>query len=503
MAGYWASIARITGGPSFRWWALGVVQVGLFMAVVDASVVNIALPGFMRQFGVGLDAAEWIALGYRLVAAIALLPAGRLADLIGRKRVFLGGVIIFTASSALCSLAPGIELLVLWRIIQAVGATAILATYAAIIVAVFPPQERGRALGIGGTVIAVATAISPTLGGVLVQAFGPPSVFAINVPIGIAGAVAAALVLREDRVSTPPRPGERFDLFGAVLAALAVTALLVSLENTIGGVAIAPLRLPLLASGAIILALFVLFELRTRWPMLDVRLFAIPPFTIAAVIMMVVSAALGINTFLLPLFLQLGLGDTPLEAGAELLPLSIALAVVGPVSGTLSDKFGARWLVFAGLCIVFTALVTMSFVGEAASVVVLAVPLLLLGVGAGLYQAPNNSVAFGAVPKERLGVVGGVRSTMLSLGLAFGTALGETIVVGALAPFGGVELLETALDVGVRERLIAAFVDAQALAYRVAAGIVLIGVALAFLRSGTATGQSKEAPQPAPAARVE
>ncbi|MFN8534532.1 MAG: DHA2 family efflux MFS transporter permease subunit [Dehalococcoidia bacterium] len=485
MGGLLAALDRLTQGTGFRWWALGVVQVGLFMAVVDASVVNVALPGFMRDLGIGLDAAEWIALGYRIVTAIALLPAGRLADLLGRKRVFLFGIVVFTLGSALCALAPTIWLLVLWRVVQAVGATAILATYAAIIVAVFPQQERGKALGIGGTVIAVATAMSPTLGGILVQYFGPPSVFAINVPIGVMGAIAAAIVLREERVSTPPRPGEKFDVVGALLAAVAVLTLLLAMENSIGAIPVAPIRLPMIAFGVLALALFIVYEVRTRWPMLDVRLFTIAPFTIAAAIMMVVSVALGVNTFLLPLFLQLGLQDSPVRAGLQLLPLSVALAIVGPVSGSLSDKFGARWLVFGGLSVVFLALVTFSFLGDSPPFLLIAIPLLLLGIGAGLYQAPNNSVAFGSVPADKLGIVGGVRSTILALGLAFGTALGETIVSAALTPFGGVEVLETVRDPATREAVVAAFVTSQAAAYRIAAAIVLAGVLLAMFRAGT------------------
>jgi EmrB/QacA subfamily drug resistance transporter len=463
-------------------------------------VVNVALPGFMRQFGIGLDSAEWIALGYRIVTAITLLPAGRIADMIGRKRVFLFGVIVFTLGSALCAIAPNISLLVVFRILQGIGATAMLATYAAIIVAVFPSTERGKALGIVGTVIALGTAISPTLGGILVQLFGPSSVFTVNIPLGIIGLIGAGYVLREERVSNPRKPGDRFDLAGAVLAGLAVLLLLLALENEIGGYEVGPIRLPLIVVGAGLLGAFVLYELRTRQPMLDVRLFTILPFTIAGIIMFVVSAALGVNTIVLPLFLQLGLDESPIAAGLELLPLSVMLAITGPISGTLSDKIGARWLTFAGLVVVMLSLLMMSMMSANATFVQVGFPLALLGLGAGLYQAPNNSVAFGAVPKEKLGVVGGVRSTLLAVGLAFGTALGESILAAGLAPLGGIEALSTA-DPALRSQLLGALVSSQALAFRIAAGIVFVGVVLAFFRSGSLGGEpAARAEQPRPAA---
>ncbi|MFN8534531.1 MAG: MFS transporter [Dehalococcoidia bacterium] len=464
---------------SYRWLVLATMILGLFPGVLDAAVVNVALPVYVAKFGANLNTAEWIALVFRLVTAIILLPAGRAADLLGRRKVYLAGLALFTVASALCAIAPNVGLLIAARVLQALGTTGMLATYSAIIVAVFPESQRGQALGIGTTVMAVATAISPTTGALLVDLWGPASVFVINLPIGLIGLVAALAVLKERTVSITPEPGARFDWAGAILSSAAILTLLLALEERVGPYAIAPIRPILLVVGVALLGLFVAVERRLRHPMLDIGLFRVPSFTISASLIGIGSLSLGLVTYLIPLFIQLGLGRSIVQAGFDMLPLAVVLMVAGPLFGTLSDHWGARGLTAAGMALMTGSLALLAGLSLSAPLMAVVVPLTIFGLGTGLYQAPNNSVAFGSAPKEKHGVVGGVRSMLISLGIAVGVALGNTIVDGGLQAFGGSAVLTSA---PLSEASLNAYLAAQAQALWVTAAFTACGAVLAFLQ---------------------
>ncbi len=496
-----ARLERVTQGPNHKWWALLVVQSGILMATIDGSIVNVGLPTIMHAFGVGIETVEWVVIAYLLTISISLLPFGRLADMLGRKRVVLAGYTLFTIGSALCGLAPTVETLIGARIMQALGAACLMANGMAITSAVFPARERGKALGINGTVVATGTTIGPTLGGFLIQTFGWHSIFLVNVPIGIAAVALGALVLREERISAPQRPGQRFDALGAALAAVGIGGLVLGLERVATRGAFDAPSLALVAVGAVALVAFALAERRVPQPLLDLALFRVRAFNFGTLAALLSFVALSTNIFLMPFYLQLVLGFDPLQAGLMLTPVSLMLAVVAPIAGRLSDRVGSRLLTTIGLSSTVVGLFWLSTLRADSTYPEVFVRLLLLGAGSGLFQSPNSSAVLGAVPRERLGIASGLLSAMRNLGMVLGTSASAAILAGGLAAFGGMAALREAVDPAVRQALLDSYLLAQRNAYLLAAAVACIGVALAAARGSGIPASRESLPAILPAAR--
>jgi EmrB/QacA subfamily drug resistance transporter len=459
--------------PAYAWFVVGTVCVGAFMGQLDASIAQLVLPTLETTFHARLSLVDWVALAYLLVLGATLPIFGRLADMMGRKRLYTGGFLLFVVGSALCGLAPTLSVLIGARAFQALGAGLLQANSVTIITAAAGPTRRGRAIGLQGAAQAIGLSLGPALGGVLIQTMGWRWVFWINVPAGLLGAVLGWLVLPQ---TTGVRPHQRFDGGGAVLLGPALTALLLAVNEGRRWGWTSPLLLACASGGLVLLVAFVWHERRTAGPLIDLRLFRVPAFTAGNVVGLLSYGILFALFFLLPFDFERGYGYAPLAAGLLLTAVPLALGVVAPLSGGLSEKVGARPLTVTGMALVAVALVALAalLTGQATTLPFVIGALIVFGAGQGLFTAPNNSAIMGAAPPERLGVAGGVLNITRTLGTSLGVALATVVFTARLAALTGhaistAQAPRTAVLSGVRNTLLLFAVVAL-----VAAGLSLV-----------------------------
>lgn len=441
-----------------RWLVLFSITTGTFMANVDTTAVTVALPTMAREFGVGLDALQWVLTAY-LLTITAILPLfGRLADMLGRKRILNAGLALFVAGSAVVALAPTFPVLVASRALQGVGAAMFMATIMGTAVITFPPGQRGRVLGLIGSIVAAGTLLGPPLGGLLTDAFGWRAIFLINLPIGLLGAVGTFFFVPADAGTGGGL--RELDLPGAALFAGFVTALLVGLGRGPTSGWADPEVAVLLAAAVVALGLFVLRERRTAQPLIDLALLRRRVFGLGIVAAFLYFAIITITPFLFPLYLQEVLGWSTSTTGLVMALQAAAMLVVSPFSGWWSDRAGSGRPALAALVLLLLSLLATVLLTEDTPLWAVAVLLVLLGVGPGMFNSPNNSAIMGDVPRARIGTATGILSTTRNLGRAVGVA---AVAVGYQA-FAG-----TSATAGVPvETFLAGF-----------RGVLLIGVALA------------------------
>src|ERR671937_2195096 len=333
--------ARILA-PEFRkWWTLGAVAFGLFMIMLDNTIVNVALPAMQRDLDIGLSELEWVVNGYALTFAVLMLTGGKLADLFGRRLIFIVGLAIFTGASLACGMAPSAGFLIGARVVQGVGSALMNPATLSIIVATFPPRQRGMAIGIWAGVSAMALAIGPLVGGLIAEHLHWSWIFFINVPVGVLGIVVARLVIAESRDTSRE---QRLDLPGLLVSGAGLFALTYSLieANTYGWTSIRILTLFAIAAAALVT--FVLLEQHQRLPMLVLSLFRSGTFAGANAVMLLVGLAMFGVFFFNSLFLQNILRYSAIDTGATFLPMTVLIILVAPAAGKLSDRLGSRWL---------------------------------------------------------------------------------------------------------------------------------------------------------------
>ncbi len=398
------------------WLGFSAVAVGTVMATLDGSIVNVALPTLRRELHASYAGVEWIVAGYLLVISALLLSAGRLGDLLGHRRVYSGGLLVFTLGSALCGTANALGALVAARALQALGAAAMMAMGPAIVTAIFPPERRGRALGAITSVVAVGLTLGPTLGGFIVQQLSWRWIFLPNLPIGVAGAAWAARVLP----GTRPLHPAALDRRGALLLALALGAGVGAVQASSEGGG----RPPALAAVALLAGILLVRHVRRApAPVVDPALFASRVFTAGLVGGLLSYAALFASTLLTPFFLAHVKGLSAAGLGAMLTAIPLALSVASPAAGWLSDRFGPRLLCPIGMAVLASGLATLALAGPGDGLPSIAARLALCGAGMGLFQPPNNSAVMGALPRERLGSGGGMLATARNVGMVAGIAL--------------------------------------------------------------------------------
>jgi EmrB/QacA subfamily drug resistance transporter len=406
-----------------KWHVLAAVLLGSIMGPIDASVVYIAMPAIAHVFGVDPATVGWVSMAYLLVLGSFLLSFGRLGDMFGFKRLFLIGLLFFVVTSALCGFAPSLGLLISLRVLQASGAGLTMAMSPAIITATFPPQERGRALGMNGMVMALGLAIGPSLGGLLVDTLGWRAIFYINVPIGVAAYLWCRRILPDVR----SEKRQLFDWPGALLAFCGLGALLLFVSQ--GKAAGWSWSILLLGFAALILlSIFVVVEKRSEEPMLDLGLFQSRVFSAGIGATLLNFMTQYVIVFLTPFFLQQVMGYSAGRAGTIMTAFPLMVLVVAPVAGALSDKIGQRGLAFTGSLICTIAALAMAGLAQRSGSVDVAWRLSVFGLGTGLFQSPNNSAVMGAVPKFRLGIAGGVLATIRNIGMVLGIALGGAVL---------------------------------------------------------------------------
>ena len=424
--------ARLFAEENRKWWTLGAVSFGLFMIMLDNTVVNVALPSMQRALKIGPNELEWVVVGYALTFATFMLTGGKLADLYGRRRLFVVGLIVFTGASLACGLAPNAGFLIGARVVQGVGSAIMNPATLGIITATFPPRQRGTAIGIWAGTSATALAIGPLVGGLLTEKVNWSWIFFVNLPIGVIGVFVALWAIDESRDMSER---QTLDLGGQITSAAGLFALTYALiEGNRHGWG-SPLILGLFAVSAVFLAAFVLLEQHQRIPMLDLSLFRSPTFSGANVAMLLVTLAMFGIFFYNSLFIQNILGYSPIQTGAIFLPMTLLIILVAPQAGRLSDRIGSRWLIGTGLSLVTLSLVLFAQVDQGSNFWNILPGLLTGGVGMALTMTPTTAAAMGSVPVDKAGVGSAVlnafRQVGGSLGIAImGAVVGSSVSVG-------------------------------------------------------------------------
>jgi len=433
-----------------RWWVLVAVGVGTFMSALDGSVVNTLLPVLARAFGASVAGIEWVTTVYLLVISGLLLSVGRAGDLYGHKRLYIGGFVLFVAGSALCGLAWSARALIGLRVIQAFGAAMLMATAPAILTRSFPANQRGRALGAQGTFTYLGLTAGPSLGGWLASAVGWRAVFYINVPVGAVAIVLAWRVIAPDHGA---QARERFDVVGAILFTAGLVALLVALNQGHAWGWTSAAVLVLLAVAAALLTAFVRVERHRPSPMLDLSVFADRQFSGATVSALLNYACVFAVLFVLPFLLIQGRGLDAAHAGLILTAQPIVMAIVAPISGTLSDRIGSRAPAVTGMVTLALGLAFLASVVSRGSLAMIAAGLAVIGLGVGTFVSPNNNALMGAAPRNRQGIAAGVLATARNVGMVLGVGLAGAVFTTVVARSSSAS---EALVAGVRASLFTA-----------------------------------------------
>ncbi len=458
-----------------KWLIFLLIAIGVFMSTLDSSIVNIALPTIMTDFGVTLATIEWVVMIYLLTVSALLLSLGRLSDIKGRRWVYSRGLIVFSAGSLLCGLAQNAVWLICARSFQGIGAAMIMACTPALVVDTFPVSERGRALGTVGTVTALGLTIGPALGGFLIHFFSWRVIFYINVPIGIITAIVISRLLRGSHADVTVH--ESFDWAGSVLLTLSLTCFLLALTHAYewGYTSLPPLSLfgiSLLAIGR-----FTRVETKTPHPIVQPSLFAIRLFTFPILSGVALFITLFTVIFLMPFYLIHPCGFAVNKVGLIMVVPFVFLFFVSPISGAISDRVGSRMLCTVGMAIVAVSLFSLSGLTSGHSVFPIAWRLALAGLGTAIFLPPNSSAAMSAVPQNRRGVAAGMVATARNLGMVIGVALAGAIFNSSFHTLSGGLSLKV-----YRPELAPIFMTSFRYAM-VAGGIVaIVGVILAFLR---------------------
>ncbi len=467
--------------PRYRRQVLGVVMLGTVMSALDASIVNVSLPSMMSSFGASVDEIEWVITGYMLGFSTFMPLTVWLRDRLGHRTLFLLSLGVFTLGSMLCGVAWSLPALVLARVIQAFGGGAITPTGMAMIAEVFPPAERGRALGIWGVGVIVGPAIGPTLGGYLTEAFGWRAIFDVNLPFGLVGLVAAARLLRRDRPGAAAR--RPFDLAGFVLLSTFLVALLLGLSkgNSEGWTSRYVSTCALVAVFSF--AAFLLVESVVEHGILDLRLLGNGQLSIALAVTAVRSVALYGGTFLLPVFLQANMGLDELRTGELLLPGAVVIGAVMPFAGRLADRIGARIPTVVGLSLTTAFMLLYRDLDSVTSTWGVLAPTLVRGLGLGLLVTPVMTAAMNAVPTARAGMA----SSMLNLTQQVAGSVG----IAALASILGTRTVHHRALVG--ESLQASSAAWTSTASALTAHLRAIGYGPADARLATAAAMARHA----------
>ena len=447
-------------------WALALTSVAFFMTALDALVVITALPAIHASIGGSVSTLEWTVNAYTLTLAAGIITAAALGDRLGRRRMYVAGLLLFTAASAACALAPDAGLLIAARAVQGLGAALITPLSLTILASAFPAERRGTVVGIWGAIGGLAIAGGPLVGGAVVEGLDWHWIFWLNVPIGVAAAALAVSRLPESR-----GPAARLDLPGVALATTGAVALAWGLVRTTDVGWSSPQVIGALVLGALLIASFVAWERRAAEPMLPPRLLRIPAFAAANATGFLVMASITSAAFLMSQYFQLGLGYSPLGTGLRFLPWTLTPLLVAPAAGAVADKIGSRPLIVSGLALQGAGLAWIALGATSTSGYgQLVLPLIIAGIGISMTVPTVPTSALNALPPADIGKASGVLSTLQRFGAVFGVAivaavfsanghLGSPAAVTsgfrpALAAAAGLSVVGalTALGVGARRR---------------------------------------------------
>lgn len=408
---------------TYKWLTVATVGAGILSSTLDGSIVNIAYPILTDVFNTKASTILWVTVAYLIVSATLALPLGSVGDLLGRKRLFVGGFIVFTIGLVLVTMSQTIEQLIGFRILQGIGQGMMLAISNALIVSAFPDHERGRALGINGAMVGIGLASGPVIGGFILEFFDWRALFWTRIPVGISGLLIALIVLRPDTI---PKEKRSFDYTGATLLMIGLSSLLLLINRApIDG--FSNLVIVLSISTFISLPLFFIAERRTNLPIFDFGLLKQRIFAMAVTSSLLHFIAQSAFLFLMPFYLLQGLGMKPIEAGPLLMTLQITRLVFSPLSGFLSDRFQSRTISTLGLVIMAMGYTILMNLDTDSSIITIVFGLFLAGCGSSTFLPPNNNVVMGSVGRDRIGMVSAVIPVVRQVGLSMGITIVGTV----------------------------------------------------------------------------
>ncbi len=430
-------LERFSSRGNYIWMVVATVCIGAFMAALDASIVNVALPDLSTYFHSSASLVSWVLIAYLLTLATLLTLFGRLADILGRRPLYTFGFLVFIAGSAACGAAVDLPMLIVSRIFQAAGAAMLQANSVAIITAAVPPSMRGRAIGFQGSAQAIGLSLGPAIGGALIGLFGWRAIFYVNVPVGLIGTLMAAMILPKDRLQGHQAT---FDWWGTVLMTPVLVLVMMALTEGNSWGWTSPLIIGMFVGSAILLAGFIWRELSFRAPLVDMRLFKIAIFSLGNFTGLLSYLAMFGVLFLMPFYFERVLSYNSAITGLILTSVPLGMTVAAPKAGALADRYGPRLLTTGGMALTGMASLMLAWtIGLHANVVLMVIELVLVGAGLGIFTPPNNSSVMGSLPSSRLGVGGGILNMARSLGMAMGTAISGTILAVFLVANGGLE----------------------------------------------------------------
>lgn len=420
---------------SRKWLVLVAIAMAIFLGTIDGSIVNVALPTLVEEFDTTFSVAQWVVLAYLLTQATLTLGLGRLGDMIGKKRIFTTGFAVFTVGSVLAGLSPTVGFLIAARVVQALGAAMIFALGFAITAESFPPSERGKALGINGTTVSLGIMAGPIIGGMILEATDWRWIFFVNLPIGVIGTITAIKFVP----NTKPKGGQRFDFAGAAAFFVALLSLLVALTTGQAVGFTAPAILAAFGLSAVAFIVFVIVERRVSEPMLDLELFRSRDLTVNLVTGFVAFFTLSGLLLLAPFYLTDVMRLSPREIGLVLGAIPVTMGIVAPMSGILSDRIGSRPVTVTGLVLMTIAFGIAAFwIENASTSLVLVIVGLIIGLGMGIFNSPNNSAILGSVPSDQLGVTSGMLTINRTTASVTGIAVLGTLWAARTSVYSGV-----------------------------------------------------------------
>jgi EmrB/QacA subfamily drug resistance transporter len=461
----------------YKWWALSCTSLGMLLATINSGTLIIALPDLERALHTTLLQLVWVILAYMIASTVLVLTAGRLSDLFGRKKAYVGGFALFAFASLGAGFSADATQLILWRILQGVGGALLFANSAALVTDAFPKQQLGLAMGTNTMIAAVGLVLGPVLGGALVE-LSWHWVFWFNVPFGLAGAAWGALILRE---LAKPDSVRGLDLGGTAVFVIGLTGLVFGISK--GGLSgwSDPLVLGGLALGVVLLPLFVLIEHRGRAPMLDLSIFNNRLFAASTAAAFINGLSRFALMFVFVFYFQGAQGDDPITAGIKLAPLALGMLVSSPPAGIWADRHGSRMLAAAGMVVSAVGLALMTTLQPDSPYWQSSIWLAIVGVGSGLFNSPNTAAMMGTVPAKRRGIAAGARMMLQNTGAVISIAFVLAIVTSAV-PKDVLFKIFSGLASGLSGAQLAPFIHNMHTALWVLAITSLVGAGVSMLR---------------------
>ena len=465
-----------------KWTIFTIVILATFMATLDGSIVNVALPKMADALNVTTSNIQLVVTSYLVVISAVILIFGRLGDMFGKTTVFKFGLVVFTIGSLLCGITNSFNVLILARLVQAIGAAGTMANNQGIITEVFPQNERGKVLGFIGTAVALGSLVGPGLGGFIVGAFNWKFIFLINVPIGIVTSFYTFKLLPK----SSKKSSEKIDVLGSLLFIFTIIPLFISLNEGINLGFTSPIILSGFVIAAICFISFIIVEKKMESPLIQLDIFKNKLFSISIFCGFVTFVAIFCHNIILPFYLQDLMGFSPQKCGMILMAYPLILMVVAPISGILSDKIGSELLTFIGLTVGSIGLFLMGTLNDNSKIIMMIVFIAVMSAGMGIFQSPNNLLVMSTITKDKLGIAGSINALVRNVGMASGIALSTTLLYTKMSSKIGYRVTDF---VSGRND---AFLYGMKWVYMTAGAVCLIGAAVTFYRMHKSSINSRE-----------